>query len=987
MERCPFCGSEDIYFSKKRKLFVCEDCDETFSDGSVLENNKKSMAGLEIFFSYGHDRNRILVERIKRDLEQRGHHVWIDTSEIRVGDSWRNDILTGVLNASKIIAFLSEHSTREPGVCLDELKIAICVKGADVKTVLLEPENKIKQPATLSDIQWLDMSAWYEMKNSDSDFETWYQLKFAELCRVIESVNSTELSGDIHYLKGKLSPYLNTEKEYHLLSKEFYGRKWLEEYIENWRDNKKAKALVIYGKPGSGKSAFSVNFSHYNPNVYGCFLCEWNKEFSVNPNRLIRTMAFRLATKIPDYRSLLIQQLSCEDSSLDEMNDDALFDFLLSYPLNHLVDGNREIGMILVDGLDEAEKDGENPVAAVFAKCVERMPRWIRFVFTSRPERNVSTYFLDCDSIDMVDDMPLGYNDIMAFLVKTLADNLKNIPNKLETLNCICELSEGVFLYAEMMVEDIKSGSIDIGDIQGLPRGLNAFYRISMERKFRTNEEFASIKKFVELLTVGDVIPEKLLVGASGYSQYSYLIALDRLGSWVNRQDDNGIVVLSFSHKSLMDWFTNKQQSGGFYIDEKCGAFSLARYCKSLIDKRKTVCEGFLVNYAKAHIGPFYIAAGAYLELEDFLLQHENELYPYWMIWNEFPNNWDHEALMCAFWHSKNRNVFVRTMQREGNTNYLTWIFEKAHKLYGIGDFDREMISIYMDMVHMSGKYSEAVDIAKQYLAGNSRIEIVNDDFLSMLSIRKIHHSMFYKPVRGLLEEAVALYPQMEDCSPVVINELLFLIGGNLGVLSGDWNFVKTWLDRSLSYAVENNLEDFIKRNIRKIADYYCACGMFQKGIDLINEHISDNRKATSRYEDYLIGAMGNLLTCAGYGDEALQCYEEVLKYSTSKGIVGWIAHANLGIANVNFSLGNIKEAVDFATRASNIYMRIHHEWGCIMSNAILSICESKMGIAPIKVACKKTIEHAKRMQYESCVASIEDVCNGKINCLKLYFL
>lgn len=27
MEKCPFCGSEDIYFSKKRKLFVCEDCD------------------------------------------------------------------------------------------------------------------------------------------------------------------------------------------------------------------------------------------------------------------------------------------------------------------------------------------------------------------------------------------------------------------------------------------------------------------------------------------------------------------------------------------------------------------------------------------------------------------------------------------------------------------------------------------------------------------------------------------------------------------------------------------------------------------------------------------------------------------------------------------------------------------------------------------------------------------------------------------------
>ena len=52
-----------------------------------------SDGGLELFFSYGHDRNRLLVERIKRDLEKRGHHVWIDTSEIKAGDNWRDGIL------------------------------------------------------------------------------------------------------------------------------------------------------------------------------------------------------------------------------------------------------------------------------------------------------------------------------------------------------------------------------------------------------------------------------------------------------------------------------------------------------------------------------------------------------------------------------------------------------------------------------------------------------------------------------------------------------------------------------------------------------------------------------------------------------------------------------------------------------------------------------------------------------------------------------
>ena len=97
MELCPFCGSENIYYSKKRQIFVCEECDKTFSDTGIADPGQEAevKGGLELFFSYGHDRNRLLVERIRRDLEKRGHHVWIDTSEIKAGDHWRDDILNG----------------------------------------------------------------------------------------------------------------------------------------------------------------------------------------------------------------------------------------------------------------------------------------------------------------------------------------------------------------------------------------------------------------------------------------------------------------------------------------------------------------------------------------------------------------------------------------------------------------------------------------------------------------------------------------------------------------------------------------------------------------------------------------------------------------------------------------------------------------------------------------------------------------------------
>ena len=83
---------------------------------------------LRIFLSYGHDGNEELVRRIKADLEKRGHDVWFDKNEIKFGDEWRRSITDGILQSHRVLSFLSKHSTRDPGVCRDEIAIAIGVK-------------------------------------------------------------------------------------------------------------------------------------------------------------------------------------------------------------------------------------------------------------------------------------------------------------------------------------------------------------------------------------------------------------------------------------------------------------------------------------------------------------------------------------------------------------------------------------------------------------------------------------------------------------------------------------------------------------------------------------------------------------------------------------------------------------------------------------------------------------------------------------------
>ncbi len=73
-------------------------------------------AGLRIFPSYGHDVNEALVRRIMTDLDQRGHQMWFDKSDIKSGDDWRRAITEGIIASDRIL-FLSEHSVRDPGVC------------------------------------------------------------------------------------------------------------------------------------------------------------------------------------------------------------------------------------------------------------------------------------------------------------------------------------------------------------------------------------------------------------------------------------------------------------------------------------------------------------------------------------------------------------------------------------------------------------------------------------------------------------------------------------------------------------------------------------------------------------------------------------------------------------------------------------------------------------------------------------------------------
>ena len=148
---CPQCGQTLVHVGM---FWVCP------THGQAPE--PRPFTALRIFLSYGHDANAELVRRIKADLEQRGHDVWFDKTVIKAGDDWRRAITDGILHSQRVVSFLSKHSTRDPGVCRDEIAIAIGVKGGNIQTILVESEAEVQSPVNISHIQWLDMHDWKE---------------------------------------------------------------------------------------------------------------------------------------------------------------------------------------------------------------------------------------------------------------------------------------------------------------------------------------------------------------------------------------------------------------------------------------------------------------------------------------------------------------------------------------------------------------------------------------------------------------------------------------------------------------------------------------------------------------------------------------------------------------------------------------------------------------------------------------------------------
>lgn len=615
---CPHCGDARIVYKSKKGEWECENCEERFPGGApamteepiIRHLSDKAANPKAIFFSYGHDDNRELVRLFRADLEKRGHQIWFDEKDIGVWDDWKGKITKGIDSSHMAVAFISMHSIRDPGVCQNEIAIAMNRFGA-VYPVLLEAGIEQDIPVTVRHLQWPDLSQWRAIRGGTVpgvEWAPWYQEKLYNLIEKIEG-EATRFANETRVLQKTLQPSTSESKIAQHVPR-FVGREWIFDAYAKWLDHQPDSRLFwIKAGPGVGKTAIAANLAHRQRSaICASWFCDAKSSNLRDPSSALRSIAYQLALRMDDYRSRLLTKLQLFEGSGDNLCEEArkelgkkniqdLFLFLLAEPLSGLIWREHKL-VVVIDALDEATDDkGNNGITDLISNELNSLPNWICFVVTSRPDAEVVNRLGGFNPFEINAADPRNLEDLRSWYRGQLGQRkeLTGLPEveqqRIEDL--LIGHSEGMILYLKVIEEGFKEGSLMVDNLDNLQSGLAGLYRRyydSFQQRFGKDYD-ESVKPLLRLLVAaGSPLQENLASETLGWNSEQFLACRNRLGSYVIEVGN----CYEVFHKTLAEWLYDKF-SGSFHLDRQVGRQMLANVLFREIGNK----ESHLVRWKK----------------------------------------------------------------------------------------------------------------------------------------------------------------------------------------------------------------------------------------------------------------------------------------------------------------------------------------------------------------------------------------------------
>ena len=237
-------------------------------------------------------------------------------------------------------------------------------------------------------------------------------------------------------------------------------RKSVLDDIELWsKDSNVSPVYWLNGLAGTGKSTIAQTVAErlFSDGRLGAsFFCSRDFKDRRNLHYIFSTLAFQLAQKYPEFRSILVPLLQ----SNPDIGHESLFNqmrMLIVEPLR----SSDVSTVIIIDALDECvDEDPQSAILSVMGRLVERVPN-VKFLITGRPEPRIQSGFRlallrPLTEVFLLHEVePSVINtDIRLFLEHGLSELAKrrgverDVWPTDEHLDMLCERAAGLFVYA-----------------------------------------------------------------------------------------------------------------------------------------------------------------------------------------------------------------------------------------------------------------------------------------------------------------------------------------------------------------------------------------------------------------------------------------------------------------------------------------------------------------------------------------------------------
>jgi len=266
-------------------------------------------------------------------------------------------------------------------------------------------------------------------------------------------------------------------------------REWVFSHVENWFLDRSSdsRVLIITGNAGMGKSVIAAKLCNKMKErevLGGVHFCQHNNQRRRKPDLMLQSLARQLCDTLPGFKDILTGQLtSLNATSVANMNIEELFTHLLQEPTNMMADPGKNI-LLVVDALDECEYDGRNELLDVIMSQFHKLPSWIKFIVTGRPENamadkltHLRPFVLRASDENNERDIELFFKDNLRTLLPTSVFE--------ESVGRFVNQAEGLMLYAHYFIQFVEEhrDTLAPADINGIfPRGIASVYERYFDR-------------------------------------------------------------------------------------------------------------------------------------------------------------------------------------------------------------------------------------------------------------------------------------------------------------------------------------------------------------------------------------------------------------------------------------------------------------------------------------------------------------------------